>query len=95
MMDNELISRESEWREKLRKRYSTKERTALPRVTMPEIPAAYRITCDDEVNQGLSIEQAVLESRRCLDCPDPGCMKGCPVSNNIPAFIKNIERRNF
>ena len=94
-MYEDMISRDSEWREELRKRHSTKERTALPRVVMPEIPASYRITCNDEVNQGLSIEQAVLESRRCLDCPDPGCMKGCPVSNNIPAFIKNIERRNF
>jgi len=95
MMDSELISRDSEWREELRKRHTTKERTSLPRVTMPEIPASYRVTCNDEVNQGLSIEQAVLEARRCLDCPDPGCMKGCPVSNNIPSFIKNIERRNF
>ncbi|WP_289825815.1 FAD-dependent oxidoreductase [uncultured Duncaniella sp.] len=95
-MDNErLTSRDAEWREELRKRYTTKERTTLPRVVMPEIPASYRITCNDEVNQGLSIEQAVLEARRCLDCPDPGCMKGCPVSNFIPAFIKNVERRNF
>ncbi len=95
MMNKDIISRDSEWREELRKLHTTKERTALPRVVMPEIPAAYRVTCNDEVNQGLSIEQAVLEARRCLDCPDPGCMKGCPVSNNIPSFIKNIERRNF
>ncbi|WP_304589055.1 NAD(P)-binding protein, partial [Duncaniella muris] len=93
--ENNLISRDSEWREELRKRFTTKERTAVPRVKMPEMDAAYRVRCDDEVNQGLSTEQAVLEARRCLDCPDPGCMKECPVSNNIPAFIKNVERRNF
>lgn len=95
MEENNLISRDSEWREELRKRFTTKERTAVPRVKMPEMDAAYRVRCDDEVNQGLSTEQAVLEARRCLDCPDPGCMKECPVSNNIPAFIKNIERRRF
>lgn len=93
--ENNLISRDSEWREELRKRFTTKERTAVPRVKMPEMDAAYRVRCDDEVNQGLSTEQAVLEARRCLDCPDPGCMKECPVSNNIPAFIKNVERRRF
>lgn len=93
--ENNLISRDSGWREELRKRFTTKERTAVPRVKMPEMDAAYRVRCDDEVNQGLSTEQAVLEARRCLDCPDPGCMKECPVSNNIPAFIKNVERRNF
>lgn len=95
MEENNLISRDSEWREELRKRFTTKERTAVPRVKMPEMDAVYRVRCDDEVNQGLSTEQAVLEARRCLDCPDPGCMKECPVSNNIPAFIKNVERRRF
>lgn len=95
MEENNLISRDSEWREELRKRFTTKERTVVPRVKMPEMDAAYRVRCDDEVNQGLSTEQAVLEARRCLDCPDPGCMKECPVSNNIPAFIKNVERRRF
>ncbi|MCM1522396.1 MAG: FAD-dependent oxidoreductase [Muribaculaceae bacterium] len=93
--EQELVSRDTQWREELRKSLTTKERTAMPRVTMPELDATYRIHTNEEVNQGLSIEQAVIESRRCLDCPDPGCMKGCPVSNHIPAFIKNIERRHF
>lgn len=87
--------REEQWRAELRQKYTTKQRTAIPRVRMPELDPAYRITCDDEVGQGLSVEQAVLEARRCLDCPDPGCMKGCPVHNDIPGFIKNVERRDF
>lgn len=91
----ELTSRDAEWREELRKAVPQKERTSIPRVDMPEIPTSYRLHTQKEVNQGLSTEQAVLEARRCLDCPDPGCMKGCPVSNYIPAFIKNIERRHF
>ncbi|MDE6286854.1 MAG: FAD-dependent oxidoreductase, partial [Muribaculaceae bacterium] len=35
---------------------------------------------------------AVTEATRCLDCPEPGCIQGCPVSINIPSFIKNIQR---
>ena len=40
-------------------------------------------------------EQAMQEAQRCLDCPTPTCMQGCPVSINIPTFIKNIERGEF
>lgn len=87
--------RESEWRVELRSRLTPKQRTAIPRVRMPELDAAYRVTTNGEVNSGLSLEQAVLEATRCLDCPDPGCIKGCPVHNDIPGFIKNIERREY
>lgn len=96
-MDNSttISPRDAQWREELRKSLTVKERMATPRVKMPELDPAYRITCNDEVNQGLSEEQAVVEATRCLDCPDPQCMTGCPVSINIPGFIKNIERGNF
>lgn len=97
MNNNEATSapRNAEWREELRKSKSAKERTSIPRVKMPELDPAYRVTCNDEVNQGLSAEQAVVEATRCMDCPEPLCMTGCPVSINIPGFIKNIERGNF
>lgn len=72
-----------------------KERTAIPRLPMPELPVSFRITNEQEVNTGLSLQQAALEASRCLDCPDPGCIKGCPVHNDIPGFIKNIERRAY
>ncbi len=88
-------TREAQWREELRKSHSVKERVAIPRVVMPMLDPSYRITCNDEVNQGLSEEQAVVEATRCMDCPDPQCMEGCPVSINIPGFIKNIERKEF
>lgn len=95
-MNNDTISpRDAAWREELRKAHTAKERTAIPRAKMPELPASYRVTCSEEVNQGLSAGQAVLEATRCLDCPDPQCVTGCPVGINIPGFIKNIERRNF
>lgn len=91
-----ISPRTAPWREQLRNSLSAKERGAIPRVAMPELPAEYRVTTlTREVNMGLSREQAVLEATRCLDCPDPQCVTGCPVGINIPGFIKNIERRNF
>lgn len=59
------------------------------------LDADFRVKNNYEVNQGLSADQAVLEATRCLDCPDPTCMDGCPVSIRIPEFIKNIQRGNI
>lgn len=73
-----------------------KQRTAIPRVEMPELDPEFRIkSLTLEVNEGLSREQAVMEASRCLNCPDPQCVTGCPVSINIPGFIKQIEQQNF
>lgn len=84
------------WREALRKTYSPKDRTAIDRVHMRELDPMYRITSlTEEVNQGLTEEQALLEARRCLDCAKPTCMEGCPVGIQIPSFIKEIERGDF
>lgn len=88
-----IAPRDAEWRENLRKEHTAKERGLIPRTKMPELPADYRVTTlTEEVNQGLSREMAVLEATRCLDCPDPQCVTGCPVGINIPGFIKNIQR---
>jgi glutamate synthase (NADPH/NADH) small chain len=59
---------------------------------MPEVDATIRSRTYDEVNLGLTPEQAQAESQRCLDCVNPTCITGCPVEINIPKFIKNIER---
>lgn len=90
--NNELHNRDAAWREELRGAITAKERTAIPRAKMPMLSGEYRVTCNEEVNQGLSDEQAVVEATRCLDCPDPQCVTGCPVSIDIPGFIKNIQR---
>lgn len=92
---NTSAPRSAEWREQLRKAHTAKERADIQRVKMPELDPAYRVTCNEEVNSGLSREQALLEATRCMDCPDPQCVNGCPVGINIPGFIKNIERGNF
>ncbi len=89
-------SRNAAWREELRKSMKPKERTSIERVRMNELDPVYRShNRKEEVNQGLTEEQALTEAKRCLDCANPSCMTGCPVSINIPAFIKNIERGEF
>ena len=88
--------RNAPWREALRKSMKPKERTAIPRVKMPELDPEYRShSRKEEVNLGLDKEQALTEAKRCLDCANPTCMTGCPVGINIPTFIKNIERGEF
>ncbi len=48
-----------------------------------------------EVALGYNEEQAVAEAERCLQCPKPRCIEGCPVDIDIPAFIKEIKEGNF
>ena len=93
--DNIAESRNEQWRDELRRSMTAKERMKIARVKMPELSPEYRITCNEEVNQGITAEMAVEEAKRCLDCPNPQCVTGCPVGINIPKFIKNIERGNF
>ena len=86
----------ADWRTTLRKALKPKERTAIERVKMPELDADYRAkTRLEEVNIGLTPEMAMQEAKRCLDCPKPSCVEGCPVNIHIPDFIKNIERGDF
>ncbi len=89
-------SRSAAWREELRKSIKAKERSNIERCHMNELAPDYRIhSRKEEVNQGLTAEQAQQEAKRCLDCANPGCMEGCPVGIDIPRFIKNIERGDF
>ena len=91
----ELTDRNAAWREELRKSIKAKERSGLTRVAMNELDGEYRSHNSEEVNLCLTEEQALAESKRCLDCLNPGCITGCPVGIDIPAFIKNIERGHF
>lgn len=86
-------SRDEAWRAELRNKMNARERGQIERASMPELDPAERLESPrSEVNRGLTAEQAATEASRCLDCPNPGCVTGCPVSIDIPGFIKNIER---
>ena len=90
------IEREKEWRVELRSKIKNKERTAIERVGMPSRDPMERVHYQDkEVNLGLEQTAAMQEASRCMDCVNPTCIEGCPVSINIPKFVKNIERGEF
>ncbi len=91
-----LTDKKAEWRQTLRTSMKPKERMAIERVVMPELDPEYRATTrTEEVNIGLTKEMAMQEAKRCLDCPKPSCVEGCPVNIDIPSFVKNIERGQF
>ncbi len=70
---------------------TAKERMAIERVSMPEQDPTVRAVNFREVNLGLTQQIAMLEAERCLQCPKPYCVGGCPVSVNIPRFLKLLR----
>ncbi|HLI54717.1 MAG TPA: FAD-dependent oxidoreductase [Acidimicrobiales bacterium] len=63
------------------------ERTA-PSYHHPEV----LLGDDSEVRQGFSTwSEALAEAQRCLSCPDPTCVRGCPAHNDIPGFISALR----
>ena len=67
----------------------------LNKVPVREQEPAVRAKNFEEVCLGYNEEEAVAEAGRCLNCKNAQCMKGCPVSINIPAFIQEVKNRNF
>jgi len=62
---------------------------------MPKQRVEDRIHNFNEVALGYNTEQALAEAQRCIQCPKPQCIQGCPVEVNIPAFIKETKEKNF
>lgn len=62
---------------------------------MPELDPGKRSKTFDEVARGYSVEDAVNEARRCIQCPNSPCVGGCPVSVPIPQFIAQVAEGNF
>jgi len=67
----------------------------LNKVPMPAQEPDKRIKNFKEVALGFNEEMAVKEASRCIQCKKPGCVTGCPVNIDIPAFIKLITEKNF
>jgi glutamate synthase (NADPH/NADH) small chain len=87
--------RSEEWRKELKKSIPARERASIERIRMTEEDASLRIRGHMEVNKGITVEMAMQEAKRCLDCVDPQCILGCPVGIDIPTFIKYIEAGAF
>ncbi len=65
------------------------------RIPIAEQDPKVRATNFDEVCLGYTEEEAIKEAKRCLQCKKPACVGNCPVSINIPGFIKEIAEGNF
>jgi glutamate synthase (NADPH/NADH) small chain len=64
-------------------------------VPMPKQKPKVRRRNFNEVALGYTEEQAIAEANRCLQCPKPQCVQGCPVEIDIAAFIKLIREGKF
>jgi len=64
-------------------------------VPMPKQKPEIRRRNFNEVALGYTEEQAIAEANRCLQCPKPQCIQGCPVEIEIPAFIKLLREGKF
>lgn len=71
------------------------KKTIPPRTKIPEQDPILRSKNFNEVNLGYTEEMALEEANRCLQCPKPMCVQGCPVNVNIPGFIKLIREKQF
>ncbi|MFP4052435.1 MAG: NADPH-dependent glutamate synthase [Phycisphaerae bacterium] len=74
---------------------TAKDRLAIDRVKMPEQDAAERAANFEEVNLGLEEAAAVEEAKRCLQCKNRPCVKGCPVAVRIPEFLDALAAGDF
>lgn len=74
---------------------STKTGKKALRQSMPEQAPEVRRRNFEEVPLGYTVEMAMEEANRCLQCKKPGCVEGCPVGVDIPGFIKLITEGNF
>ena len=66
--------------------------SGLPRMKMPEQDPVRRASNFEEVPYGISLEMAMDEASRCLQCPKPRCKAACPVNINIPQFVAEISK---
>jgi glutamate synthase (NADPH/NADH) small chain len=78
---------------------SKKKKTirTIPQQRTParEQDAAARVRNFSEVACGYKLEEALTEAERCLLCPDEPCVRGCPVSIDIPHFIARIAEKDL
>jgi len=72
-----------------------KERMAIARQMPVEMTPEERVKNFDEIVEGYSEFTAILEAERCLQCKKPTCIDGCPINNDIPAFIALLRKGKF
>lgn len=74
---------------------SNKDKMKIPRQQMPEQDAKLRRNNFEEVNLGFTEELAKMEALRCIQCPKPTCVEGCPVGVKIKDFIALVAEGDY
>ena len=67
-----------------------KEKTPMPLLSPEKRRATF-----EEVALGYSVDDAINEAKRCLNCKNSPCRTGCPVGIDIPAFISRVAEGKF
>lgn len=67
----------------------------MKKIPISEQDPKVRATNFEEVCLGYTEDEAVVEASRCLNCKNPLCVQGCPVTIDIPAFIQHVKNRKF
>ena len=67
----------------------------LKKVPVREQEPAARAKNFEEVCLGYNKEEAMCEAERCINCKNAQCVKGCPVSIDIPKFISEVKDGNI
>ncbi|MHB8875905.1 MAG: NADPH-dependent glutamate synthase [Myxococcaceae bacterium] len=90
-----VCSLEDQLFEKEKRNYKKLKDLVKEQTKMPERDAHERAQNFKEVNLGYSLSQALGEAERCIQCLKPTCIAGCPVSIDIPRFIRHLLVRDF
>ena len=86
----------SELKEKIENNsFTPKDRMAIPQQEMPTGEPLARARSMGEVATGYTVEQAIVEANRCLQCKNAPCVNGCPVSVPIPSFLAEVAKGEF
>ncbi|HUJ27915.1 MAG TPA: NADPH-dependent glutamate synthase [Myxococcales bacterium] len=81
--------------EKEKRNYKKIKELQKHQTRMPERDAAERAANFKEVNLGYSLQDALQEAERCIQCLKPTCIAGCPVAIDIPRFIRHMLVRDM
>ncbi|HEV2166876.1 MAG TPA: FAD-dependent oxidoreductase [Thermoplasmata archaeon] len=73
----------------------TDEGSRYERVPVPEVPADERLTTFEQIYRPYSLEDAVLEGQRCLQCALPFCVEACPISQDCRGYNILVSERKF
>ncbi len=92
---NHVCNLEKQLFEEEKRNYKKLKELPPHQTKMPERNAQERARNFKEVNLGYTLQDALSEAERCIQCAKPTCIAGCPVSIDIPRFIRHVVVRDL